>query len=219
MYTVIMVEDQELLRKSLVVVLENMSNIKVIGEAGNGEEAIRLCEAQLPDVILMDIQMPVMNGVEATKVIKKRWPEAKVVILTTFEDINHVKEALNAGAEGYILKAVDPEFLIKGIELVLSGGSLVPQHLAKKIFQLFDVQEEERQLNKLSSNTYKLSEQELKVLKYLSQGLQNKVIAEMMYLSVGTIKNYISTIYSKLEVSNRSEAVLKAMQESILIDK
>ncbi|SDM85712.1 response regulator transcription factor [Bacillus sp. OK048] len=221
MIRAILVEDQELIRKSLGIVLESISDIKVIGYAENGQEAIRLCEEALPEVILMDIQMPIMDGVQATKIIKERWPEVKVIILTTFQDITNVRNALNAGAEGYILKAVDPEFLVKGIELVYHGGSLIPQQLAKEVYlSLSDRNDQLVQSNSESHvtnhNPYNLLESEIQVLSYLAQGLQNRDIAEMMFLSVGTVKNYVSIIYSKLNVKNRSAAIMKAVEESLI---
>ncbi|WP_409302758.1 response regulator [Peribacillus sp. SCS-155] len=222
MIRTIIVEDQELIRKSLMIVLESKAEIKVIGLAENGQEAIRLCENEVPDVILMDIQMPVMDGVQATKIIKERWPETKVIILTTFQDITHVKNALNAGAEGYILKAVDPQFLIRGIELVHHGGSLVPQEFAREVFQNISADPKypgTKENQESPDNPYNLNQQELRVLKYLAQGLQNKAIAEIMFLSLGTVKNYISVIYSKLDVKNRSSAITKAMEESLVPKK
>lgn len=195
------VEDQEILRKSLKIVIESISDIQIVGTAGNGEEAIALCEKENPDILLMDIQMPIMNGVIATEEIKKRWPHIKVLILTTFQDVEHVLNALNAGAEGYMLKAVDPEYLVQGIKMVYHGGSLIPQQLAKEVFSHIHsnnpVHTDQQRLNE--NNTYDLNGQELKVLKYLTQGLSNKDIAEKMFLSVGTVKNYISNIYSKLK--------------------
>lgn len=220
MIKIMIVEDQKLIRNSLRIVIESIADIKVISMAENGEEAIHSCEGQLPDVILMDIQMPVMDGVQATEKIKERWPEVKVIILTTFQDITFVRNALNAGAEGYILKAVDPQFLIKGIELVYHGGSLVPQQLAKKVFQTMAGETAMQNNHEPSSNNpYQLNEQELKILKYLAQGLANKAIAEMMFLSLGTVKNYISNIYSKLNVKNRSSAIMKAIDESLISKK
>lgn len=214
------VEDQKILRKSLKIVIENISDIEIVGTAENGEEAIALCEREDLDVLLMDIQMPVMDGVKATEEIKKRWPEIKVIILTTFQDVTHVLNALNAGAEGYILKAVDPEFLVQGIKMVYHGGSLIPQQLAKEVFG--QIQSNNTHLDQeleSMNHPYDLNHQEIKVLKCLTQGLSNKEISEKMFLSMGTVKNYVSTIYSKLNVKNRSSAIIKAMEESLIGDK
>lgn len=218
MIKTIIVEDQELIRKSLKIVLENISDIRIVGMAANGEEAIELCERENPEIVLMDIQMPVMDGVKATEIIKNRMPHIKVIILTTFQDITNVLNALNAGAEGYILKAVDPQFLVNGIKLVSLGGSLIPQELAKAVFQ-FAVKEQDSMDYTSKANSYELSQQELKVLQYLSQGLSNKAISERMFLSLGTVKNYISNIYSKLDVKNRSSAIMKAIDEKIIRGK
>ncbi|MDR0270838.1 response regulator transcription factor [Paenibacillus sp.] len=219
------IEDQEILRKSLKIVIENISDIKIVGTAENGEEAIALCERENLDVLLMDIQMPVMDGVRATDEIKKRWPHIKVIILTTFQDVTHVLNALNAGAEGYILKAVDPEYLVQGIKMVYHGGSLIPQQLAKEVFGQIqssnNSQSEQHsdQDHNSMNHPYDLNHQEIKVLKCLTQGLSNKDISEKMFLSMGTVKNYVSTIYSKLNVKNRSSAIIKAMEESLIEDK
>jgi DNA-binding NarL/FixJ family response regulator len=222
MIKTIIVEDQELIRKSLKIVLESMSVLSIIAMAANGAEAIELCEKENPEIVLMDIQMPVMDGVKATEEIKRRWPHVKVIILTTFQDITHVMNALNAGAEGYILKAVDPQFLVNGIMMVYHGGSLIPQDLAKEVFQSIQhnqVKDQEFIETSPSTNPYELNQQELKVLKYIAQGLSNKAISERMFLSLGTVKNYISTIYSKLNVKNRSSAIMKAIEESLIQDK
>jgi len=216
------VEDQEILRKSLKIVIESMSDIEIVGTAENGEKAIDLCEMESLDILLMDIQMPVMDGVKATDEIKKRWPHIKVIILTTFQDVTHVLDALNAGADGYILKAVDPEYLIQGIKMVYHGGSLIPQQLAKEVFGQIQIKKNEHPEHlddNLINHPYDLNNQELRVLKYLTQGLSNKDISEKMFLSIGTVKNYISTIYSKLNVRNRSSAIIKAMEESLIVDK
>ena len=220
MIKTIIVEDQELIRKSLKIVLESISDISIIGMAANGKEAIDLCEKENPEMVLMDIQMPEMDGVQATEEIKKRMPHIKVIILTTFQDINYVMKALNAGAEGYILKAVDPQFLVAGIQMVYHGGSLIPQELAKEVFQSFHPSGE-KDINEQSPavRTYELSQQELKVLKYVAQGLSNRAISERMFLSLGTVKNYISIIYSKLDVKNRSSAIMKALNEQIIKEK
>ncbi|GEL05044.1 response regulator transcription factor [Rummeliibacillus stabekisii] len=221
MIKAVIVEDQEILRKSLKIVIESISDIEIIGTAENGEKAIALCEMENIDILLMDIQMPVMDGVKATEEIKKRWPNIKIIILTTFQDVSHVLNALHAGAEGYILKAVDPEFLVQGIKMVYDGGSLIPQQLAKEVFgqiQLTKNEHSEQLDHNSMKNPYDLNNQELKVLKCLTQRLSNKEISEKMFLTVGTVKNYISNIYSKLNVKNRSSAIMKAMEESLIED-
>ncbi|MGE7187267.1 response regulator [Peribacillus sp. NPDC006672] len=216
------VEDQEILRKSLKIVIESISDIEIIGTAENGEKAIALCERENLDILLMDIQMPVMDGVKATEEIKKQWPNIKIIILTTFQDVTHVLNALNAGAEGYILKAVDPEFLVQGIKMVYHGGSLIPQQLAKEVFgqiQSNNNEHAEQFDHNSMKHPYDLNNQELKVLKCLTQRLSNKDISEKMFLSVGTVKNYVSNIYSKLNVKNRSSAIMKAIEESLVENK
>ncbi|OIK13195.1 hypothetical protein BIV59_06585 [Bacillus sp. MUM 13] len=213
------VEDQEILRKSLKIVIESISDIKIVGTASNGEMAISLCETENLDILLMDIQMPVMDGIEATAEIKKRWPNIKVIILTTFQDVSNVLNAINAGAEGYLLKAIDPEFLVQGIKMVYHGGSLIPQQLAKEVFSQIPANNSGYLEQNSMNHPYNLTNQELKILKCLTHGLSNKDISEKIYLSIGTVKNYISAIYSKLNVKNRSSAITKAIQESLIEDK
>ena len=223
-------EEQELIRKSLSIVLGLEPDFEMVGQADNGEAAVRLCEAgDLPDILLMDINMPVMDGVEATRIIKRRWPQIKVIVLTTFQEVDYVLEALNAGAEGYILKAIDPGYLASGIRHVYRGETLIPQEMAKAIFsQYAQLKAEEAgspaygvsssapssQVGK--TQDYGLSERELQVLDALSAGLSNRQIAEKLYLSEGTARNYISSIFSKLDVHNRTAAARKAKEEGLL---
>ncbi|WP_040952327.1 response regulator transcription factor [Gorillibacterium massiliense] len=227
-------EDQELIRKSLGIVLGLEPDFEMAGQAENGEEAVRLCEAGAPDIILMDINMPVMDGVEATRIIKERWPQVKVIILTTFQEVDYVLEALNSGAEGYILKAIDPRDLASGIRHVHRGETLIPQELAKAIFSQYKGkaaagsgsegfpggQGQESCSNGGAGNgkpiDYGLSDRELQVLDALSAGLSNRQIAEKLYLSEGTARNYISSIFSKLDVHNRTAAAKKAKEEGLL---
>lgn len=205
------VDDQELIRESISFVLNTDEEIDVIGIAGNGEEAIQLCRTNKPDVILMDIQMPIMDGISATKTIKKQWPECKIIILTTFQDIDHVVEALSIGAEGYLLKAIHPKDLISGIKLIYKGGTLLPQDLAKLLFQQIQPPSEPSK----PVPRYDLTEREIQILECLSLGLNNKAIAERVFLSEGTVKNYISSIYHKLDVKDRFEAAFKAKEEEL----
>jgi DNA-binding NarL/FixJ family response regulator len=202
-------EDQELLARSLQVVLNMEPDFEVVGIADNGLKAIELCEHMAPDIVLMDIHMPVMDGIEATKQIKQRWPHIKVIALTTFQDAAYAANVLNSGAEGYILKAIDPEDLAAGIRLVSRGETLITQDVLRMLFNT--------ETKKLwANNRFGLTERELEVLSCLSYGLSNREIAAKMLLSEGTVKNYISNIYTKLEVDNRALAVKKAVDEGLI---
>jgi len=214
----LLADDQDLIRESLHIVLDMDPELQVAGLAENGQTAVRLCEEHQPDVVLMDIHMPVLDGVEATRQIKSRWPHIRVIILTTFQEITYVVDALGAGAEGYLLKAIHPKDLAAGIKWVHRGGTLIPQDIARMLVK-------EAQSGKpdstpaeetARSDAYGLSEREAQVLQCIANGLSNKEIAEKLFLSEGTVKNYISSIYSKMDVKDRIQASKKAHQEGLL---
>jgi DNA-binding NarL/FixJ family response regulator len=207
----LLVDDQELIRESLAFVLNTDPDIEVVGLAANGEEGIQLCEKLQPSLVLMDIQMPVVDGIQATKVIKQKWPEIKVMILTTFQEVEQVVEALSLGAEGYLLKAIHPKDLISGIKHIHNDGTLLSPNLAKAL-----VEQIQNPKEKKAKPKYGLTEREEQILKLLSQGLNNKQISERLFLSEGTVKNYISSIYHKLDVKDRFQAALKAKEEEII---
>ena len=209
MNRILIVDDQELIRESLSIVLNMEEDIEVVGIAQNGQIAVELCEKQQPDVVLMDIHMPVMDGILATRKIKNSWPQVRVIILTTFQELDYVVEALDIGAEGYLLKAIHPKDLAAGIRLVNRGGTLISQEMARMLASQLKHSEPK-------SLKHGLSEREQQVLECLSQGLSNRETAEKLFLSEGTVKNYISSIYSKLEVRDRLQAVKKARDEGIV---
>jgi DNA-binding NarL/FixJ family response regulator len=219
----LLVDDQDLIRESLHIVLDMDADIEVVGLADNGVAAVDKCRETKPNVVLMDIHMPVMDGVEATKRIKAEWPDVRVIILTTFQEVNYVVEALGAGAEGYLLKAIHPKDLAAGIKWVHRGGTLIPQDIAKLLV------EQARSggsgggdagagaaAQPTRVDVYGLSERELQVLHCIAAGLSNKEIAEKLFLSEGTVKNYISNIYSKMDVRDRIQAARKAQDEGML---
>ncbi|HZG88430.1 response regulator transcription factor [Paenibacillus sp.] len=210
---VMIVEDQELIRSSLQIVLGIESDLAVVGAAENGAEAVALCEERRPDVVLMDIHMPVMDGIEATKRIKKANPQTKIIILTTFQEMDFVIEALQAGAEGYLLKAIDTKDLVAGVRVVAHGGTLITQEIAKALFA-GHIQKSSG--GESPSEKYMLSKRETEILQCLADGLSNEAIAEKLFLSMGTVKNYISNLYAKLDVAGRAEAVRKARTEELL---
>ncbi|MCI3921193.1 response regulator transcription factor [Paenibacillus sp. TRM 82003] len=206
---IVIAEDQEIIRKSLSIVLNLTADIEVVGLAANGAEAIQEADRARPDIILMDIQMPLMDGVGATERIKRAYPEMKIIILTTFQDAQIVSDALHAGAEGYILKAIDPLDLAAAIRLVHRGEMMISQEVAKALFA------RPKEGVPLRESEYGLTERESQVLKCISDGLTNRSIAEKLFLSEGTVKNYISSIYSKLNVHNRASALKRASEEGL----
>ncbi|RAU92263.1 response regulator transcription factor [Paenibacillus sp. YN15] len=222
----LLADDQDLIRESLHIVLDMDPEIQVVGLAENGSKAVELCGTASPHMVLMDIHMPEMNGVEATRRIKARFPEIRVIILTTFQEIQYVVDALGAGAEGYLLKAIHPRDLISGIKWVHKGGTLIPQDIAKMMVAHLQgaaapdgrgaasapMHEEQSR----SGASYGLSEREQQVLECIADGLNNREIAERLYLSEGTVKNYISSIYSKMDVRDRIQAAKKAQDEGMV---
>lgn len=202
---ILLVDDQELIRESLNIVLGMEEDFELVGMAANGQEAIKLCEQHKPDVVLMDINMPVMDGIDATKRIKSTWPKTQIIILTTFQEVEYVKEALSNGAEGYLLKAIHPKDLASSIRLVSKGETLIPQILAKQLLTHIPSERKEDSLFK----KYGLSEREGQILQSIANGLSNREISEKLFLTEGTVKNYVSKIYAKLDVSDRIGALNK----------
>ena len=204
---VIIVEDQLLILNSLKIILNATEDIEVVGSALNGQEALQQIEQLLPDIVLMDVNMPVMDGLEATRIAKEKWPSVKIIMLTTMQTRESAIGALDAGAEGYILKAIDPMDLAAAIRLVSRGEMMISQEVARLLFSKpLGTSAPQPQASELDE----LSERELDVLKCLADGLTNSQIAERLFLSDGTVRNYISSIYSKLNVHSRMEAVKKA---------
>ncbi len=204
---VIIVEDQLLILNSLKIILNATEDIEVVGSALNGQEALQQIEQLLPDIVLMDVNMPVMDGLEATRIAKEKWPSVKIIMLTTMQTRESAIGALDAGAEGYILKAIDPMDLAAAIRLVSRGETMISQEVARLLFSKpLGTSAPQPQASELDE----LSERELDVLKCLADGLTNSQIAERLFLSDGTVRNYISGIYSKLNVHSRMEAVKKA---------
>lgn len=209
-------DDQELIRESLSIVLGGETDFEMVGTAENGKVAIDLTKQVSPHIVLMDIHMPIMNGVEATAQIKSQFPDVKVIILTTFEELGYVRDALAAGAEGYLLKAIHPKDLAAGIRLVHHGGTLITQEIAKQLITQWITPSDQVKEEKTNRNNFGLTEREIEVLEELSNGASNREIARKLYLTEGTVKNYISNIYSKLEVTGRHKAVFKAKEEGII---
>ncbi|PEO53418.1 helix-turn-helix transcriptional regulator [Bacillus wiedmannii] len=214
----LVVDDQALVTNSLEQILEHHTDFIVVGKAHDGSEALKLCERLQPDIVLMDIQMPKMNGIEALLEMKRHWPNMKIVLMTTFEDSLQAATALEHGAEGYMLKSIHPQEMKEALKLIYNGGTWIDQSVATRIFEEMKLQRE--QLAKIKStkqtSPYGLTKREMEILEHLSNGLRYKSIAAKLFLSEGTIRNYCSNLYSKLGVNNREEAIKKARTENIL---
>lgn len=204
---ILLADDQPLVSESLRLLLGEEQDFEVV-VVGDGKQAIEECKKNRPDIVLMDINMPEMDGIEATKFIKETWPNIRVIMITTIEDVALAAEALRIGAEGYMLKSIHPKELAATIRLIFSGGTMISQDIAHQLFQ--------HKIGDKVQNRYELTEREIEVLGCLTEGLRNKEIAQKLHLSEGTIRNYISSIYLKLQVHSREEAVEKARIECLI---
>jgi DNA-binding NarL/FixJ family response regulator len=208
---ILLVDDQRLMREGLRTLLELEPGLDVVGEAEDGEAALQAYQELQPTVVLMDVRMPKMDGVEATRRLRLRWPEAVVIILTTFDDDAYLFEGLRAGAVGYLLKDVSGEELTQAIRTVASGGGLIEPSIARKVLAEFSrLAPPARPVE--AALVDPLSERELQVLRLLIQGLTNRQISARLYLAEGTVKNYVTNILQKLGVQDRTQAALLARE-------
>lgn len=212
---VLLVDDQALFREGLRALLSVQSGVEVVGEAANGEQAVRLARELKPEVTLMDLRMPVLGGVEATRRIRAAEPGCRVLVLTTFDEDEEVFAALRAGAAGYLLKDAPSEKLLEAIEVAARGGSMLEPSIAAKVVAEF------KRLSQPASVSDRrlvepLSEREVEVLRHLAQGKSNKEIAAALNLVEGTVKNHMSNILGKLGVLDRTQAALKARELGFL---
>lgn len=203
---ILIVDDQILFAESLKTVLETRSeNIKVIEIACNGKEAVKMAGLHKPELILMDIRMPEMNGVEAVKIIKEKHPEIIVIMLTTFDDDQYIYNALNNGASGYLLKNTPPEKLISSIQAAKDGLVLISPNIIKHMAQ--DSVKQNRKDLKTPEWMNDLSNREKQVLKLITNGMNNKEIADELFIAEQTVKNHVSLIYSKLDAHDRMKVI------------
>lgn len=201
-------EDNNALRESLSHLIRGSGLLRFAGAYADGRDILRNCEVAHPDVILMDIDMPYVSGIEATRMVKKVYPEIEVMIFTVFEDRDKIFEALRAGATGYLLKKSSAVQIIESITELANGGSPMSGEIARKVLEFFN--------SPAQKNTYTLSERESEVLKRLVAGDSYKMIADNCCISIGTVRSHINSIYRKLAVNSKSEAVVKAIKECLI---
>ena len=212
---ILIVDDQALFREGLHTLLSVQTDLQIVGEARNGEEALRLAAAHEPDIILMDLHMPILDGVAATRRLHNSQPAIKVIVLTTFDDDEDVFEGLRAGAVGYLLKDVPSEKLVEAIRGVARGESFLEPSIVNKIVAEFARLSPQRPSSS-QPLIEPLSERELEILRLLGQGASNKEIADHLVITVGTVKNHLTNIMAKLSVRDRTQAALKARELGII---
>lgn len=216
MIKILIADDQELIRQSLQIVLNTKEDMQVIGVASDGQEVIQSVRKNVPDVILMDIRMPKIDGVQCTKIIKENYPDVKIIILTTFDDDEFVYNALKFGASGYLLKGVSMDELANAIRTVYSGRAMINPDIATKVVKLFSqMAKADYSIPIDESLTKDLTKTEWKIIEQVEFGSSNKEIAKNLNLSEGTVRNYLSTILDKLELRDRTQLAIWAVQTGV----
>lgn len=212
---IIIVDDQDLMQQGLSMILSKDPDIKVVGLGSNGLEAVKLCDDHQIDVVLMDIRMPEMNGVEATKHIKDRHPQTKILILTTFKDDAFIFGSLKNGASGYLLKDASPDEIIHGIKTVYEGGTLINPDVATKVVERLSEDHNTSTPVKPDHRVTDLTSREIDICHHLGEGLNNKEIGDILYISEGTVKNNITKILDKCDLRDRTQLALFAVKNGL----
>jgi DNA-binding NarL/FixJ family response regulator len=208
---VLIVDDHHVVRRGLVFFLRTQKGLDIIGEAANGKEAVELAESLKPDLILMDLVMPEMDGIEATRIIKKAQPDIKIMMLTSFSDQDHVIPALEAGASGFQLKDIDPDELVFSIKKIMSGeNQLHPKATSHLLANLSSKNNQKKNLIE------ELTKRELDVLKEIAKGKSNKEIASSLFITEKTVKTHVSNLLAKLELADRTQAALYAVKNQFV---
>lgn len=213
MIRLLIADDQAMVRSGLKMILESESDLEVVGEAQNGEEAVRQVAKHKPDVVLMDVRMPVMDGLEATRLVVTDHPDTRVIVLTTFDIDDYVYGALRAGASGFLLKDAPADDLIAAIRVVASGDALLAPSVTRRVIERFA---ERPAPNAAIKGLDDLTERESEVLKLLARGLSNTEIAEKLFLSEATVKTHVSHILAKLGIRDRVQAVVTAYESGLV---
>ncbi len=215
----LLVDDQALFREGLHTLLSVWPDLEVVGESGNGQEALDAAARLKPDVVLMDLRMPVLDGVAATRRLLEKMPQVKIIVLTTFDDDDHVFDGLRAGAVGYLLKDVPSEKLVEAIRAAAAGQSFLQPSVAAKVvaeFTRLTAVAQETAVSPQDSLVEPLSEREQEILALVATGASNKEIAGELFIAEGTVKNHVTNILGKLGVRDRTQAALKAREIGLI---
>ena len=213
MIKVLIADDQELIRESLGIVLGANPDMEITGMASDGQSVLSMIKKEKPDVILMDIRMPGMDGVECTRIVKEKYPDIYIIILTTFDDDEYVFGALKYGASGYLLKGISMKELASAIRTVVSGRAMINPEITDKVVKLFNQMAKSNYSIQVDDKmTEDLTKTEWKVIQKIGCGLSNKEISVDLALSEGTVRNYLSSILSKLDLRDRTQLAIWAVQ-------
>ncbi|WP_308160715.1 MULTISPECIES: response regulator transcription factor [unclassified Bacillus (in: firmicutes)] len=208
---VLIADDHHVVRRGLVFFLRTQKELEIIGEAANGKEAVDQAKLLKPDIILMDLVMPEMDGIQATKIIKKEQPDIKIMMLTSFSDQDHVIPALEAGASGFQLKDIQPDELVTSIKKIIGGeNQLHPKATSHLLANLSNKNKQEKNL------LAELTKRELDVLKEIANGKSNKEIAASLFITEKTVKTHVSNLLAKLELADRTQAALYAVKNQLV---
>ena len=208
---ILIADDHTLFRDGLRALLASIPDIEVVGEASSGKEALKLALEHQPDVILMDIQMPDLNGIDATRQILRSSPHVGIIVLTMFQDDDTVFEVMRAGARGYVLKGADQAVLLRAIEAVANGESLFGPEIATRLMQFFANLEPTSRPELFPE----LTERERQILSFIADGQTNAEIAEKLVISLKTVRNHVTNIFSKLQVADRAQAAIRAREAGL----
>ena len=216
MTRILIVDDQELFRDSLSIIMNSSDETEVTGAVASVDEALASIRETMPDAVLMDIRMPGKDGVEGTRIIKNRYPNVKVIVLTTFDDDEYVYGALKYGASGYLLKGCSKAELMDAIHLALSGGAMINPEIATKVIRQFSEMARREDIIQVSDELAdQLNKSEIRIIQAVGRGLSNREISATLYLSEGTVRNYISSILTKLELRDRTQLAIWAVQKGM----
>jgi len=220
MINIMIVDDQEIIRESLEMMLSSRVGMNVIATAVDGRDAVAKVRLKKPDVVLMDVRMPGMDGIECLKIIKAYDKSIKVIMLTTFDDDEYIYESLKHEANGFLLKGTKMQELVKAIEVVKKGGAMMDNLISSKVLNLFSQMAKADYSTRIDQRDYQdLSNNELKIVQAIGQGLSNKEIAEHLNFTVGTVRNYISNVLRKLDLRDRTQIAIFALQSSLMLRK
>lgn len=199
---ILIADDDALIRDGLAMILQTVPDLTVCGAAANGQEAVSLCASVRPDVVIMDIRMPIMDGVQATRQIKEQYKDIKVLLLTTFKDTEYIRSAIQYGADGYILKSHSSESIIESIRAVHAGNVVYEKEIAAAISGMMDREE------KISPDEANINAREMELMRLIAEGLSNKEIAARLYMSEGTVRNQTSALLNKLDLRDRTQLAI-----------